>query len=92
MNIFQSQVCDIVSGNTCNQDAGRRCQLSLIGSHCLYVANRHIFKDSNRLLTVFFFAKNTKAGTQTKQHRSTYFVHCDIRDFHITQMGPIYRE
>ena len=73
-----------MSRNTRNQNTGRRRQLSLIGSHRFYITDYHIFKDTDRLLGIFLFTEYTQTGTQTKQHRRTYFVHCDIRDFHIT--------
>ena len=66
MNVFQSQVCDVMSWNTCNQNAGRRRQLSLIGSHRFHITYCYIFKDADRLLGIFLFTEYTQAGTQTK--------------------------
>jgi len=41
MNVFQSQVCDVMSRNTRNQNTGRRCELSLICSHRFHITDKY---------------------------------------------------
>ncbi len=92
VDILQGEVGDVMSRDACNEDAGGRRQLCLIGGYGLHVADGHVLEDANRLLHVLVLAEHVQTGTQAEQHRGTYLVHRDVGYLDIAEVGTVYRE